>query len=190
MPVCVFVCVCVCVYSVAQSCLTLCDPMDCNPPGFSVHGILQARTLELVAISFFRGSFRPSNQTHVSCISCIGRQILYHWATWEAPKATIDHPKMCDHGPVSIKLYSWTLKYEFHISFIWHQMLFFFWFFSSEFSNVKAILSSRAVQKQSTGSDLACEFQFMSPVEVQASRNVYFAADIFICVEKLRCRKI
>ena len=35
-----------------QSCLTLCDPMDCSPPGFSVHGILQARTLEWVAISF------------------------------------------------------------------------------------------------------------------------------------------
>ena len=99
-------------------CLTLCDPMDCSPPGFSVHGILQARALELVAISFFRGSFRHSNQTHVSCMSCIGRQILYHRATWEAPKTTIDHPKMCDHGPVSIKLYLWTLKCEFHISFI------------------------------------------------------------------------
>ena len=37
---------------VAQSCLTLCDPMDCSPPGSSVHGIFQARTLEWVAISF------------------------------------------------------------------------------------------------------------------------------------------
>ena len=143
---------CCCGCLVTKSCLTLCDPMDCSPPGFSVHGILQARALELVAISFFRGSFRHSNQTHVSCMSCIGRQILYHRATWEAPKTTIDHPKMCDHGPVSIKLYLWTLKCEFHISFIWHQMLI-FWFFSSEFSNVKAILSSQAVQKQATGSD-------------------------------------
>ena len=40
--------------SVAQSCLTLCDPMDCSPPGSSVHGILQARILEGVAISFSR----------------------------------------------------------------------------------------------------------------------------------------
>ena len=40
---------------VAQSCPTLCDPMDCSPPGSSVHGILQARTLEWVAISFSRG---------------------------------------------------------------------------------------------------------------------------------------
>ena len=42
---------------VAPSCLTLCDPMDCSLPGFSVHGILQARILEWVAIPFSRGSF-------------------------------------------------------------------------------------------------------------------------------------
>ena len=45
---------CCCI--VAQSCPTLCDPMDCSPPGFSVHGISQARILEWVAISFSRGS--------------------------------------------------------------------------------------------------------------------------------------
>ena len=44
-----------------QSCLTLCDPMDCSPAGSSVHGILQARILEWVAISFSRGSSRPRN---------------------------------------------------------------------------------------------------------------------------------
>ena len=42
---------------VAQSCPTLCDPVDCSPPGSSVHGILQARILEWVAISFSRGIF-------------------------------------------------------------------------------------------------------------------------------------
>ena len=47
---------------VAQSCLTLCDPMGCSPPGSSVHGILQARILEWVAISFSRGSSRPRDQ--------------------------------------------------------------------------------------------------------------------------------
>ena len=47
----VYVCVCVCVL-VAQSCPTFCDPKDCSPPGCSVHGILQARTLEWVAIYF------------------------------------------------------------------------------------------------------------------------------------------
>ena len=53
---------------VAQSCPTLCDPVDCSPPGSSVHGILQARVLEWVAISFSRGSSRPRDQTHVSHI--------------------------------------------------------------------------------------------------------------------------
>ena len=69
--------------SVTQSCLTLWDPMDCSPPGSSVHGILQAGILEWVAISSSRGSSQPRDQIHVSCISCIGRQLLYHWATWE-----------------------------------------------------------------------------------------------------------
>ena len=57
--------------SVAQSCPTLCDPMDYSLPGFSVHGILQARVLEWVAISFSRGSSRPRDWTQVSCI--VGR---------------------------------------------------------------------------------------------------------------------
>ena len=44
---------------VAQSCPTLCNPMDCCPPGSSVHGILQARILEWVAFPFSRGSSKP-----------------------------------------------------------------------------------------------------------------------------------
>ena len=51
---------------VAQSCLTLCDPMDCSPPGSSVHGILQTTILGWVAISLSRESSQPSNQTQVS----------------------------------------------------------------------------------------------------------------------------
>ena len=73
--VCVCVCVCVCV---AQSCLTLCNPVDCSPPGSSVRGILQARMLQWVAIFSLRGSSWPRYQT---CVSCIGRQILYCWTT-------------------------------------------------------------------------------------------------------------
>ena len=72
--------VCVC----AQSPPNLCDPVDCNPPGSSVHGIVPARILEWVAISSFRGSSQSSDQNWVSCRSVIGRQILYHWATCEA----------------------------------------------------------------------------------------------------------
>ena len=90
-PVSVCVCVCVCAHacSVAQSCLTLCNPMNCSPPGSSVHGIFQARILEQVAVSYSRDSFWPRDQTHVFCVSCIGKQILYHCATWEAPLYSI-----------------------------------------------------------------------------------------------------
>ena len=55
------------------------NPVDYSPPGFSVHGISQARILERVAISFSRGSSQPRDGTHVSSISCIGRQSLHHW---------------------------------------------------------------------------------------------------------------
>ena len=65
---------------VTESCLTLCDPVHCNPPGSSVHGISQLKILEWVAISSSRGSSWPRDRTHVSCI---GRRILYHWITWE-----------------------------------------------------------------------------------------------------------
>ena len=57
------------------------DPMDYIPPGSSVHGILQARILEWVAILFSRGSSQPRDQTHVTCV---GRQILYYQASREA----------------------------------------------------------------------------------------------------------
>ena len=53
----------------AQSCPTLCDLIDCNPLGSSVHGILQARILEWIAIPISRGSSRPRDQTWVSCIA-------------------------------------------------------------------------------------------------------------------------
>ena len=72
-----------CSCSVTQSYLTLCDPMDCSPPGPSVHGI-QARILEWVAISSSRRSSRLRDWIQVSCGSCIGTQILYHGAIWEA----------------------------------------------------------------------------------------------------------
>ena len=57
-----------------SSCL---QPHGVGPPHFSVHGILQARTLDWVAISFSGGSSPPSDWTPISCVSCIGRQILY-----------------------------------------------------------------------------------------------------------------
>ena len=60
---------------VAQPCLILCDPMDCSPPGSSVHGISQARVLEWVAISSYRGIF-PTQGSKLSCLCLM-------WTTWE-----------------------------------------------------------------------------------------------------------
>ena len=61
----------------AQPCAALCHPMDWGPPASSVHGISQARTLDWVAISLSRGSSLPKDRTYVSCVSYIGRWILY-----------------------------------------------------------------------------------------------------------------
>ena len=72
----------VCVHT--QLSPTFCNPRDCSPPGSSVHGIFQARILKWVAISYSKGSSWHRDQTGVSCVFCIDRQILYHWATWEA----------------------------------------------------------------------------------------------------------
>ena len=68
----------------------LCDPVDCNPPGSSVHEVLQARILEWVAISFARGSSQPRGWTWVFCIA--GR-LFPIWDTREEP--TIGHHKSC-----------------------------------------------------------------------------------------------
>ena len=65
---------------VARSCLTLCHPVGCSPPGSSVHGILQAMVLEWVAISFSRGTSQSRNWTQVSHTA--GRYFT-DWATWE-----------------------------------------------------------------------------------------------------------
>ena len=71
---------------VAKLYLTLLWSLDYSLPGSSVHGIFQARILKWVAISFSRGSSQPRDRTCISCVSCIGRWILYHWTTWEAPE--------------------------------------------------------------------------------------------------------
>ena len=60
------------------SCPTLCNTMDCSLPGSSVHGILQARIQKWVAIFYPRGFPWPRDWTHVSYVSCIGKQVLYH----------------------------------------------------------------------------------------------------------------
>ena len=61
-----------------QLSLTLCSPMDCSSPGYSVHGISQARILEWVSISSSRGSSQPRDGICISYVSFIGRRVLYH----------------------------------------------------------------------------------------------------------------
>ena len=68
-------------WTTAANSIWLCDP---SPRGSSVHGILQAGILQCVAISFCKGSSQPRDGTQVCSVSRIARQILYHWATWEA----------------------------------------------------------------------------------------------------------
>ena len=69
-----------------RSCPTLCDPMDWNPPGSSVHGILQTRLLQWVAMISSRVSSQPRDQTHNTCISFIGSCVLLPLAPELGPK--------------------------------------------------------------------------------------------------------
>ena len=124
---------------VAQSCPTLYDPMDCSLPGFSVHGIFQARVLEWVAISFSRGSSQPRNRIRVSRI--VGRsfyplshQRSHHnknelkmdqrpnvrvvkttgnpWTTWGLGCQSSPQPKI--HISLQVPPYLWFHKHEFN----------------------------------------------------------------------------
>ena len=84
---------------VTQSCLTLCEPMDCSRPGFSVHGILQASIMEWVDIPFCRGSSPPRDWT---CVFCIAGRFFTIWATRESQIAAV-HIK----GVKSFALSAW-----------------------------------------------------------------------------------
>ena len=91
---------------VAQSCPALCDPMDCSPPGFSIHGIFQAWVLEWVAISFSRGSSRPSNWTRVSCVAD------RHFTTWTTRESNpvnklLTHTHTHTHRHILITVSRW-----------------------------------------------------------------------------------
>ena len=79
---------CTCAKSL-QSCPTLCDTMDYSLPDSSVHGILQARILEWVAMSSSRGSSQSRRQTHVSYNSLIAGRFFTVWATGKAQKMPI-----------------------------------------------------------------------------------------------------
>ena len=89
----------------AQSCLTLCNPMDCSLPGSFVHGILQGRVLEWVAISFSRGAPEASDWTQVSCIA--GR-FFNVWSTREA----LVNPSVQLLSHVQLFATPWTIAHQ------------------------------------------------------------------------------
>ena len=75
--------VCSVLCSVASVVSDSLQPMDCSPPGSSVHGILQARILEWFVMLSSRGSSQPRFWTYISSVSCIVGSFFTHWATWE-----------------------------------------------------------------------------------------------------------
>ena len=95
---------CACVL-VVQLCLTLCDPMDCSPPGFSVHRILQAGILEWIVNSFSRESSWPRDWTQVSHFA--GRFFTI-WTTWEAHPP---HSQLVHFCPVPCWFYFYSFKF-------------------------------------------------------------------------------
>ena len=95
-----------------QLCLTVCEPMDCSPPGSSVHVILQARILEWTAIPLTKGSSQPTDGTQVSCIS--GRFFTVCFTIWATQELLPVVPLQCksDHVTSLHKTLWW-----FHTSF-------------------------------------------------------------------------
>ena len=96
------------------SCLTLCDAMDCSPPGSSVLGILQTRILECIAISFSKGSFQPRDGTWVSCIAgrfftiwATGKPYSVYWV-WKCESVS--------HSVVSNSATPWTVAHQVSLS--------------------------------------------------------------------------
>ena len=90
----------------AQSCLTLCNPMDCSSPGSSVHGILWTRILDtgVGCHAFLQGIFPPRDWTRVSWVSCIGSCIFFFFLTTESHGVAKSQTRLSD----------FTLTFHFH----------------------------------------------------------------------------
>ena len=91
--------------SVTQSCLTLCNAMDCSPPGSFVHRILQARILEWTAVPSSRGSPRPRDRTHISYSSCAAGGFF----TTELPPLPLGYPGEAQSSRTCVLLFKRTL---------------------------------------------------------------------------------
>ena len=81
-------------YMHAQLCPSLCNPMHQSPLGSSAYWSLLTRMLDWVIISYSRSSSLLGDWTHVSWVSCIGTQMFYHCATWEAPAMSPAYPTL------------------------------------------------------------------------------------------------
>ena len=123
------------VSKVTQLCPTLCDPVDCSPPGSSIYGILQARILEWVAISFSRGSSQPRDQTQVSRIA--GRRFNL-WATRISPLIlwyiTLIDLQMLNHPCTSGINPTW-ICCTIILMYCWISLLIFYWGFLHLYSS-------------------------------------------------------
>ena len=100
--------------SVTQSCPIFCYPMDCNPPGSSVHGISKARILECVAISSSRRSSQLRGLTsHLLHIFCISRQVFVYHSEKKKKKVSQSCPTLCNpmdyavHGILQARILEW-----------------------------------------------------------------------------------
>ena len=104
---------------VTQLCPTLCNPVDCSLPGSFLHGILQARILEWVAISFSRGSSWPRDQTGVSCI---GGRCFNLWATSSVISKNYTTASRCSLCLLIASAYElrivWRKSYKSYLGFI------------------------------------------------------------------------
>ena len=108
-----------CLVFVAQSCLTLCDSMDCSPPGSSVHGILQARVLEWVAMPTSRASSQCRVQTRVSYSPCIGRSGWGEVGVYLYRSRHLGSPFLC---PVLSKYIQFDLEnFEHYFASVWDE---------------------------------------------------------------------
>ena len=107
MHVCMYIDRHICTRMHAQSCQTLCNPVDYSQPGSSVHEISQARIMEWVAISYSRGLSQPRDLTRVSWVSCLDRWIFYHCTTWEVPIHTQIHTHTHTHTYTYTHTHNW-----------------------------------------------------------------------------------
>ena len=92
-----------------QSYPTLCNPKDCSPPGSSVLGILQTRTLEWITMPSSKGSSWSRDWNCISYVFCIGRQVLYHLGNPKACLEGINSLSFCLSGKVFILFHCWRI---------------------------------------------------------------------------------